>query len=78
MLLYFFFSLLTFWYKGNRFIFVLIGIEFLVMNVFFILGYLFSAMGFFIVLCMSVVSSVLGLVLMVTLIKFYGNDNCLF
>nr|YP_009186358.1 NADH dehydrogenase subunit 4L [Strongyloides papillosus]BAT21186.1 NADH dehydrogenase subunit 4L [Strongyloides papillosus] len=78
MLLYFYFSLLTFLYKGNRFIFILIGIEFLVLNVFLIFSQCLSAMAFFILLCFSVVSSVLGLVLLTCQIKSFGTDNCIF
>nr|UWI71704.1 NADH dehydrogenase subunit 4L [Strongyloides fuelleborni fuelleborni]UWI71742.1 NADH dehydrogenase subunit 4L [Strongyloides fuelleborni fuelleborni]UWI71754.1 NADH dehydrogenase subunit 4L [Strongyloides fuelleborni fuelleborni] len=78
MLLYFWFSLLTFLFKGNRMIYILIGIEFLVLNVFLFFSQLLSAMAFFVLLCFSVVSSVLGLVLLVVQIKSFGTDNCIF
>nr|YP_009176853.1 NADH dehydrogenase subunit 4L [Strongyloides venezuelensis]BAT21224.1 NADH dehydrogenase subunit 4L [Strongyloides venezuelensis] len=78
MFLYFWFSVFSLLFKGRRFIFFLISLEFIVLNLFIFLGLHFSAMGFFVVLCMSVLSSVLGLTMMVSIIKFYGNDNSLF
>nr|AGI96042.1 NADH dehydrogenase subunit 4L [Ascaridia sp. GHL-2013] len=64
--------------KWQRFIFILIALEFLVMSLFYYLSMGVGEMMFFYFMCLSVISSVLGLVMMVVGAKFYGNDMCVF
>uniref|UniRef100_A0A0K0D1B9 Ovule protein n=1 Tax=Angiostrongylus cantonensis TaxID=6313 RepID=A0A0K0D1B9_ANGCA len=57
-------------FKWYRFIFVLISLEFLMMRV-------FNGMVFFF-MCHSVISRILGVVIMVGGVKFYGSDLRIF
>lgn len=65
-------------FKWYRFIFVLIALEFLIISVFLKFFSVFGGMLFFFFMCHSVVSSILGVVIMVGRVKFFGNDKRIF
>nr|YP_009058869.1 NADH dehydrogenase subunit 4L [Parascaris univalens]YP_009445833.1 NADH dehydrogenase subunit 4L [Parascaris equorum]AIM58800.1 NADH dehydrogenase subunit 4L [Parascaris univalens]AIQ85132.1 NADH dehydrogenase subunit 4L [Parascaris univalens]ATX68616.1 NADH dehydrogenase subunit 4L [Parascaris equorum]BAV81436.1 NADH dehydrogenase subunit 4L [Parascaris equorum] len=73
-----FISFLSLFFKWQRLIFILISLEFLVMSLFILFSGSLNEMMFFYFMCFSVVSSVLGVVIMVGNMKFYGSDLCLF
>nr|YP_001795395.1 NADH dehydrogenase subunit 4L [Toxocara malaysiensis]CAL80808.1 NADH dehydrogenase subunit 4L [Toxocara malaysiensis] len=73
-----FISFLSLFFKWQRLMFILISLEFIVMSLFIYFAGVFNEMMFFYFMCFSVVSSVLGLVLVVGNMKFYGSDQCLF
>nr|YP_007024793.1 NADH dehydrogenase subunit 4L [Aelurostrongylus abstrusus]AFT65553.1 NADH dehydrogenase subunit 4L [Aelurostrongylus abstrusus] len=77
-MIFFFLSLLMLLFKWGRFIFVLISLEFLMMSIFVKFFGFFSGMMFFYFMCHSVVSSILGIVVMVSGMKFYGSDQSIF
>lgn len=58
--------------------FILISLEFIVMRLFILFSGDLNEMMFFYFMCFSVVSSVLGMVIIVGNVKFYGRDLCLF
>nr|YP_003433808.1 NADH dehydrogenase subunit 4L [Metastrongylus pudendotectus]ACX85134.1 NADH dehydrogenase subunit 4L [Metastrongylus pudendotectus] len=75
---FFFISLLMLFFKSYRFIFILISLEFFMMCIFFeVLCFIWSYIIFFF-MCHSVISSILGIVVMVSGLKFFGSDNCIF
>nr|YP_009538634.1 NADH dehydrogenase subunit 4L [Steinernema abbasi]YP_026080.1 NADH dehydrogenase subunit 4L [Steinernema carpocapsae]AAT00523.1 NADH dehydrogenase subunit 4L [Steinernema carpocapsae]AYU56875.1 NADH dehydrogenase subunit 4L [Steinernema carpocapsae]AYV63102.1 NADH dehydrogenase subunit 4L [Steinernema abbasi]QAA11078.1 NADH dehydrogenase subunit 4L [Steinernema carpocapsae]BAV78651.1 NADH dehydrogenase subunit 4L [Steinernema carpocapsae] len=76
--MFLFFSILSFLFKWRRLLFVLISLEFLMMSLFIIYSYMLNEMMFFYFMCFSVISSVLGMLMMIGSVKFYGSDNCLF
>lgn len=47
-------------------------------GLFFYFSFFLSEIMFFYFMCFRVVSSVLGMVIIVGRIKFFGNDHCLF
>nr|YP_009257360.1 NADH dehydrogenase subunit 4L [Angiostrongylus malaysiensis]ALD62327.1 NADH dehydrogenase subunit 4L [Angiostrongylus cantonensis]ANG44577.1 NADH dehydrogenase subunit 4L [Angiostrongylus malaysiensis] len=77
-MIFFFISLLMLIFKWYRFIFILISLEFLMMSVFVKFFEIFSGMMFFFFMCHSVISSILGIVVMVGSVKFYGSDLSIF
>nr|AKU36877.1 NADH dehydrogenase subunit 4L [Angiostrongylus costaricensis]BAV82633.1 NADH dehydrogenase subunit 4L [Angiostrongylus costaricensis] len=77
-MIFFFISLLMLIFKWYRFVFILISLEFLMMSVFVKFFGSFSSMMFFFFMCHSVISSILGIVIMVGSVKFYGNDLSIF
>nr|YP_003433831.1 NADH dehydrogenase subunit 4L [Metastrongylus salmi]ACX85146.1 NADH dehydrogenase subunit 4L [Metastrongylus salmi] len=77
-MIFFFISLLMLFFKSYRFIFILISLEFLMMCVFLKYCVFFGGMLFFFFMCHSVISSVLGIVVMVSGLKFFGSDSCIF
>ena len=58
--------------------FILISLEFIVIRLFILFSGDLNEMMFFYFMCFSVVSSVLGMVVIVGNVKFYGRDLCLF
>ena len=73
-----FVGLLMLFFKFYRFIFILIALEFLIISLFV---KFFSTIGniiFFYFMCFSVISRILGMVIIVGNIKYYGNDKCVF
>lgn len=58
--------------------FILISLEFIVIRLFILFSGDLNEMMFFYFMCFSVVSSVLGMVIIVGNVKFYGRDLCLF
>uniref|UniRef100_A0A0M3IPH4 NADH dehydrogenase subunit 4L n=1 Tax=Ascaris lumbricoides TaxID=6252 RepID=A0A0M3IPH4_ASCLU len=67
--------LLVWW---QRLMFILISLEFIVIRLFILFSGDLNEMMFFYFMCFSVVSSVLGMVIIVGNVKFYGRDLCLF
>nr|YP_009742090.1 NADH dehydrogenase subunit 4L [Angiostrongylus mackerrasae]QID77472.1 NADH dehydrogenase subunit 4L [Angiostrongylus mackerrasae] len=77
-MIFFFISLMMLFFKWYRFIFILISLEFLMMSVFVKFFGFFGGMMFFFFMCHSVISSILGIVIMVGSVKFYGSDLSIF
>nr|YP_009391042.1 NADH dehydrogenase subunit 4L [Caenorhabditis wallacei]ARV88307.1 NADH dehydrogenase subunit 4L [Caenorhabditis wallacei] len=77
-MMFLFVSLFMFIFKWQRLIFVLISLEFLMLSLFLKFSYLIGEMMFFYFMCFSVISSILGMVVMVGNMKFFGSDNCIF
>uniref|UniRef100_UPI0030E315DE NADH dehydrogenase subunit 4L n=1 Tax=Porrocaecum reticulatum TaxID=2161849 RepID=UPI0030E315DE len=77
-MVFLFISSLSLLFKWQRLIFILISLEFIVMSLFIYFSGVLNEMMFFYFMCFSVVSSVLGMVVMVGNMKFYGSDQCLF
>nr|BAV82832.1 NADH dehydrogenase subunit 4L [Strongylus vulgaris] len=77
-MIFMFISLFMFFFKWHRFIFILIALEFMMMSLFIKFMGLMSEIMFFYFMCFSVISSILGIVVMVGGMKFYGNDQCIF
>nr|YP_010620901.1 NADH dehydrogenase subunit 4L [Toxocara vitulorum]WAX39115.1 NADH dehydrogenase subunit 4L [Toxocara vitulorum] len=77
-MIFVFISFLSFFFKWQRLMFILISLEFIVMSLFIYFSEVLNEMMFFYFMCFSVVSSVLGLVVVVGNMKFYGSDQCLF
>nr|YP_001905897.1 NADH dehydrogenase subunit 4L [Toxocara canis]CAL69966.1 NADH dehydrogenase subunit 4L [Toxocara canis] len=77
-MIFMFISFLSLFFKWQRLMFILISLEFIVMSLFIYFSGALNEMMFFYFMCFSVVSSVLGLVLVVGNMKFYGSDQCLF
>ena len=67
-----------FFFKWHRLIFILISLEFLMISLFVKYSTFFSEMIFFYFMCFSVISRILGMVIMVGNVKFFGNDHCIF
>lgn len=65
-------------FKYYRLIFVLIGLEFLVINVFFIFNSFISEDFFYFFICFSVISRVLGILVILNSVKFFGSDLCVY
>jgi len=65
-------------FKYYRLIFVLIGLEFLVINVFFIFNSFISEDFFYFFMCFSVISRVLGILVILNSVKFFGSDLCVY
>nr|YP_009550276.1 NADH dehydrogenase subunit 4L [Heterorhabditis indica]YP_817450.1 NADH dehydrogenase subunit 4L [Heterorhabditis bacteriophora]ABJ80694.1 NADH dehydrogenase subunit 4L [Heterorhabditis bacteriophora]AZU95935.1 NADH dehydrogenase subunit 4L [Heterorhabditis bacteriophora]QAA11080.1 NADH dehydrogenase subunit 4L [Heterorhabditis indica]QAA11092.1 NADH dehydrogenase subunit 4L [Heterorhabditis bacteriophora] len=78
MIIFMFISLFMLFFKWQRLIFILISLEFIKLSLFLSFSGVISEMMFFYFMCFSVISSVLGMVVMVGNIKFYGDDNCVF
>nr|UXK95591.1 NADH dehydrogenase subunit 4L [Macropostrongyloides woodi] len=77
-MIFLFLSLFMLFFKWHRFIFILIALEFMMMSLFIkFMGSLTEIM-FFYFMCFSVISSILGMVVMVGGMKFYGSDQCIF
>nr|YP_009050534.1 NADH dehydrogenase subunit 4L [Parafilaroides normani]AIG23802.1 NADH dehydrogenase subunit 4L [Parafilaroides normani] len=71
-------SLLMMLFKWQRYIYVLISLEFMMMSVFVKFYFFWGGVYFFFLLCHSVISSILGVVVMVSSIKFFGSDMCIY
>nr|YP_009391030.1 NADH dehydrogenase subunit 4L [Caenorhabditis virilis]ARV88298.1 NADH dehydrogenase subunit 4L [Caenorhabditis virilis] len=77
-MMFLFVSLFMFLFKWQRLIFILISLEFLMLSLFLKFSYLLGEMMFFYFMCFSVISSILGMIVMVGNMKFFGSDNCIF
>nr|YP_010708751.1 NADH dehydrogenase subunit 4L [Cruznema tripartitum]WCR50918.1 NADH dehydrogenase subunit 4L [Cruznema tripartitum] len=77
-MIFLFMSLFMLIFKWQRLIFILISLEFLMMSVFLMFSELFSEMMFFYFMSFSVISSILGMIIMVGNMKFFGSDQCIF
>nr|ABJ98489.1 NADH dehydrogenase subunit 4L [Pristionchus pacificus]ABJ98499.1 NADH dehydrogenase subunit 4L [Pristionchus pacificus]ABJ98507.1 NADH dehydrogenase subunit 4L [Pristionchus pacificus]ABJ98509.1 NADH dehydrogenase subunit 4L [Pristionchus pacificus]ADC80155.1 NADH dehydrogenase subunit 4L [Pristionchus pacificus] len=77
-MIFLFISMFMLFFKWHRFIFILISLEFLMLSLFLSLSTSLSEMMFFYFMCFSVISSILGMVVMVGNMKIYGSDQCIF
>nr|YP_009162018.1 NADH dehydrogenase subunit 4L [Litoditis aff. marina PmIII]AKS28868.1 NADH dehydrogenase subunit 4L [Litoditis aff. marina PmIII] len=77
-MIFLFISLFMFLFKWQRLIFILISLEFLMLSLFLKFSLLISEMMFFYFMCFSVVSSILGMIIMVGNMKSFGSDQCIF
>nr|AFE00648.1 NADH dehydrogenase subunit 4L [Pristionchus pacificus] len=77
-MIFLFISMFMLFFKWHRFIFILISLEFLMLSLFLSLSTALSEMMFFYFMCFSVISSILGMVVMVGYMKIYGSDQCIF
>nr|BAV78663.1 NADH dehydrogenase subunit 4L [Steinernema glaseri] len=77
-MIFLFISLFSFLFKWHRVLFILISLEFLMMSLFIYFSGGLNEIMFFYFMCFSVVSSVMGLIIMVGNVKFFGSDKCLF
>nr|ACB06377.1 NADH dehydrogenase subunit 4L [Caenorhabditis elegans] len=76
-MMFLFVSLFMFIFKWQRLIFILISLEFMMLSLFLKFSYVLGEMMFFYFMCFSVISSILGMVVMVGNMKFFGSDNCI-
>jgi hypothetical protein len=76
--MFIFFRLLSSIFKWQRFIFILISLEFLVMSLFIDYSWKLNNFYFFYFLSFTVISRVIGMIIMVGILKFYGKDLSLF
>jgi len=60
--------------KSNRFIYILLSLEIIIMGILMFNISLVSELNFIIILVFSVVSSVIGLLIMVILLSSYGHE----
>nr|QXT44853.1 NADH dehydrogenase subunit 4L [Crassicauda sp. Ningbo-2019]WHL46736.1 NADH dehydrogenase subunit 4L [Crassicauda magna] len=68
-------SIMTYVFKFNRLIFLLLGLELLALGLIFFFSFNFSFLIFFYFLCFVVLSSVTGLFVFVCCLKGYGSDR---
>nr|WVH37137.1 NADH dehydrogenase subunit 4L [Physaloptera clausa] len=71
-------SLLIFCFKFNKLIFLLLGVEIVVLGLVLEYVFLLSMFSFFYFLCFCVISSVIGLFLYGMMINVVGLDKYLF
>jgi len=74
MLIFFFVGLMSLIIKSNRAVYVILGIEIMIMGVFISLIVTVREGLFIIILSFSLFSRVLGLVTLITLISTFGRD----
>ena len=77
-IIFLFVGLFIFFFKWQRLIFILISLEFLILSLFLNFSGLISEIIFFYFICFSVISSILGIIIMVGNIKSFGSDQCIF
>nr|YP_003434045.1 NADH dehydrogenase subunit 4L [Trichostrongylus axei]ACX85194.1 NADH dehydrogenase subunit 4L [Trichostrongylus axei] len=77
-MIFLFISLLMLFFKWYRYIFILVALEFMMMSLFVKFINVMFDMQFFYFMCFSVISSILGMVVMINAMKFYGNDKCIY
>nr|YP_004857902.1 NADH dehydrogenase subunit 4L [Dracunculus medinensis]AEO27230.1 NADH dehydrogenase subunit 4L [Dracunculus medinensis]BAV81408.1 NADH dehydrogenase subunit 4L [Dracunculus medinensis] len=70
----FFIGCLTLLFKWRRLFYVLLSLEFMMMDLFFCFSVVLSGSLFFYFLCFCVIISVLGLLILVSVLKNYGLD----
>ena len=73
-MLYFLVGLIMLIMKSNRFIYILLSLEIIIMGILIFNMSLVSELNFIIILVFSVVSSVIGLLIMVMLLRSYGHE----
>jgi hypothetical protein len=76
--MFLFVRLFIFLFKWQRLIFILISLEFLILSLFLNFSTIFGEIMFFYFMCFSVISRILGIVVIVGNIKFFGRDHCIF
>lgn len=73
-MLYFLVGLIMLIMKSNRFIYILLSLEIIIMGILIFNMSLVIELNFIIILVFSVVSSVMGLLIMVILLSSYGHE----
>ena len=73
-MLYFLVGLIILVMKSNRFIYILLSLEIIIMGILMFNISLVRELNFIIILVFSVVSSVMGLLMMVMLLSSYGHE----
>ena len=73
-MLYFLVGLIILVMKSNRFIYILLSLEIIMMGILMFNISLVRELNFIIILVFSVVSSVMGLLMMVILLSSYGHE----
>lgn len=73
-MLYFLVGLIMLIMKSNRFIYILLSLEIIIIGILIFNISLISELNFIIMLVFSVVSSVMGLLIMVMLLRSYGHE----
>nr|YP_010618324.1 NADH dehydrogenase subunit 4L [Camallanus lacustris]WAX01714.1 NADH dehydrogenase subunit 4L [Camallanus lacustris] len=74
----FLFGLMMIVFKFSRLIYILIGFGFLVLGCFFLYCFVLGEFMFFYFICLCVMSSIFGLLMMVGSMKFFGSDLAYF
>ena len=69
---------MSFLFKWQRFIFILISLEYLVLSLFLYYSFVLSSFLYFFFISFTVISSVIGMVLIIGSVKFFGRDMCVF
>nr|YP_010618318.1 NADH dehydrogenase subunit 4L [Clavinema parasiluri]WAX01696.1 NADH dehydrogenase subunit 4L [Clavinema parasiluri] len=64
--------------KWNRLFYVLLSFEFMMMDLFFWLSFIVGESFYFCFICFCVIISILGLLVLVSLLKFFGSDSSFF
>jgi hypothetical protein len=73
-MLYFLVGLIILIMKSNRFIYILLSLEIIIIGILMFNMSLVSELNFIIILVFSVVSRVMGLLMMVILLSSYGHE----
>jgi hypothetical protein len=73
-MLYFLVGLIILIMKSNRFIYILLSLEIIIIGILIFNMSLVSELNFIIILVFSVVSRVMGLLMMVILLSSYGHE----
>ena len=73
-MLYFLVGLIILVMKSNRFIYILLSLEIIIIGILMFNMSLVSELNFIIILVFSVVSRVMGLLMMVILLSSYGHE----
>lgn len=69
---------MIFLFKFYRLFFVLISLEFIVINLFYVFSFFLMENYFYFFICFSVISSVTGMLIILYLVKSFGSDKCFF
>nr|WAX01712.1 NADH dehydrogenase subunit 4L [Philometra sp. HZ-2022] len=64
--------------KQNHLFYVLLSFEFMMIDLFFWLSFVVSESFYFCFICFCVMVSILGLLMLVSLLKYYGSDKSLY
>lgn len=77
-MIFLFLRLIFFIFKNGRFIFILISLEFLIISLFFNFYFFISGLYFFYFIVVRVISRILGILIMISLVKYFGSDKVIF
>nr|UUA64287.1 NADH dehydrogenase subunit 4L [Aspiculuris sp. PC-2022] len=73
-----FLSFMSLVFKWRRLLFVLMAFEFILMSLFYSFCFVFGGLMMVFFLCFGVVSSLLGLAMVIGGVFVFGNDSCVF
>nr|ALT55334.1 NADH dehydrogenase subunit 4L [Syphacia obvelata] len=71
-------SMLSLVFKWRRLLFILISFEFILISCFYVFSFSCGSLSMFFFICVSVISSLLGLVIVINSVFMYGNDLTVF